>query len=80
MNACNDTVNGQYTVENRYVVVHPCFDAPEEKLDVNRLGPMKMTRAVRWSLWSLRAYLVVMVLLSAYKFIDMSGMLEHLTG
>ena len=80
MNALNDTLSGQHAVENGYRVVHPCFDAPEEKHDVDQLGPMKMTRAVKWSLLSLRAYLIVMVLLAAYKFIDMSGVLEHLVG
>ena len=80
MNALNDTLEGQFAAENRYVVVHPCFDAPEEKFNVDQLGPMKMTRAVKWSLFSLRAYLIVMVLLSAYKFIGMSGVLEHLIG
>jgi len=80
MNALNDTLCGQHAVENRYVVVHPCYDAPEEKCDVDKLGPMKMTRAVKWSLMTLRGYLVVMILLSAYKFIDMSGVLGHLIG
>ena len=50
-------------------VVHPLYDAPEEKRDVEGLGPMAMTPSVRFSLMALRAYLVVMVLLVVYHFV-----------
>jgi len=54
------------TNNNRFVVVHPLDDVPETKVDMEALGPMPMTRSVRLSLLSLRAYLVLMVMLVVY--------------
>ena len=51
---------------DRYVVVHPLDDVYETKVDTEALGPMPMTRSVRYSLLSLRAYLILMVLLVVY--------------
>lgn len=50
-------------------VVHPLDEAPEEKVDVANLGPMPMTRTVRWSLMALRGYLIFMILLVIFKVI-----------
>jgi hypothetical protein len=50
-----------------YVVVHPLDDVPEEKIDTEALGPMAMTASVKWSLISLRAYLVLMIALVFYR-------------
>jgi hypothetical protein len=47
-------------------VVHPLDDVIETKVDTEALGPMPMTRSVRFSLLSLRAYLILMVLLVVY--------------
>jgi len=52
--------------KNHFVVIHPLDDVPEAKVDTEALGPMAMTRAVRLSLFSLRAYLILMVLLVVY--------------
>ena len=52
--------------QNHFLVVHPLDDVPETKVDIENLGPMAMTRSVRLSLMSLRAYLVLMVLLVVY--------------
>ena len=49
-----------------FLVVHPLDDVPETKVDTEALGPMPMTRSVRLSLMSLRAYLLLMVLLVVY--------------
>ncbi len=49
------------------MVVHPLDDIPEEKVDVSKLPPMPMTRAVRWSLIALRSYLVLMIVLVFVK-------------
>ena len=54
------------TKKNHFVVVHPLDDLPEAKVDMESLGPMAMTRSVRLSLLSLRAYLILMVLLVVY--------------
>ncbi|HYM10716.1 MAG TPA: hypothetical protein VEU62_08285 [Bryobacterales bacterium] len=58
---------------DRYVVVHPLDDAPEAKVDTESLGPMPMTRSVRISLLSLRAYLILMFVLVVYHVIDLAG-------
>jgi len=52
--------------KDHFVVVHPLDDVPEAKVDTEALGPMPMTRSVRFSLLSLRAYLILMVLLVVY--------------
>ena len=52
--------------KNHFVVIHPLDDVPEAKVDTEALGPMPMTRTVRLSLLSLRAYLILMVLLVVY--------------
>jgi hypothetical protein len=52
--------------KDHFVVVHPLDDVFETKVDTDALGPMAMTRTVRLSLLSLRAYLILMVLLVVY--------------
>ena len=59
--------------DNRWVVIHPLDDAPETKVDTAALGPMKMTRSVRLSLLSLRAYLILMLLLVFYRVCCQAG-------
>jgi hypothetical protein len=58
---------------NRWVVIHPLDDAPEEKVDTSALGPMTMTTSVKISLLSLRAYLIVMLLLVFYRVFCQAG-------
>ena len=54
------------TRKDHFVVVHPLDDVFETKVDTEALGPMPMTRTVRVSLMSLRAYLILMVLMVVY--------------
>jgi len=54
------------TKKDQYLVIHPLDDVFETKVDTEALGPMAMTRSVRYSLLSLRAYLILMVLLVVY--------------
>ncbi len=61
----------------RIYVVHPLDDLPEEKIDIEALGPMPMTRAVRWSLLSLRAYLILMSVLVFCRVLQLAGVLGH---
>ena len=63
--------------KSHFVVVHPLDDAPEQKVDIENLGPMPMTASVRLSLLSLRAYLVGMMLLVFYRVIVMAGWIGH---
>ena len=58
--------------QHHFVVIHPLDDAPEMKVDTENLGPMPMTASVRVSLLSLRAYLVVMMLLVLYHVLDLA--------
>jgi hypothetical protein len=59
-------------------VVHPLDDVAEEKLDTIRLGAMPMTRAVKYSLFALRAYLVLMVVLVFYHVLDLAGVFSRI--
>jgi len=61
-------------ITNHFVVVHPLDDVPEVKVDTEGLGPMAMTWSVRISLLSLRAYLVLMMLLVFYHVLDLAGL------
>ena len=63
--------------ENHFLVVHPLDDRPEEKVDTNNLGPMAMTRSVKVSLFALRGYLVLMMLLVFYHVFDLAGFFGH---
>jgi hypothetical protein len=62
---------------NHFVVIHPLDDVREEKVDTENLGPMAMTLSVRISLLSLRAYLVLMMLLVFYHVLDLAGLFGH---
>jgi len=64
-------------LNDRFVVIHPLDDVPEEKVDTERLGPMAMTASVRISLVSLRAYLVLMMLLVFYRVLVLAGCFGH---
>jgi hypothetical protein len=59
---------------NHFLVVHPLDDIPERKVDTQGLGPMPMTRSVKLSLLSLRAYLILMILLVFYHVLGMAGL------
>ena len=62
---------------DHFVVIHPLDDRPEEKVDTEGLGPMTMTASVRISLLSLRAYLVLMMLLVFYHVLVLAGWFGH---
>jgi hypothetical protein len=55
-----------------FVVVHPLDAEREQKIDVTRVGPIEMTRPVRWSLLSLRVYLMLMAVLVTYRVVAMA--------
>jgi len=59
---------------NHFLVIHPLDDIPERKVDTESLGPMPMTRSVKLSLLSLRAYLILMMLLVLYHVLGMAGL------
>jgi hypothetical protein len=55
-----------------FYVIHPLDDLPEEKVKSDHLPPLKMTPSVRLSLFILRAYLIVMMLLLVYHVLDLA--------
>lgn len=59
---------------DRFVVIHPLDDEPEQKVDIESLGPMPMTTSVKVSLYSLRGYLVVMMMLVLYHVLHLAGL------
>ena len=60
---------------NKYMVVHPLFDAPEEKVDIDNALPLKINNSVKWSLIVLRGYLVIMIGLAFYRTLVLAGVL-----
>ena len=63
--------------KNRFVVVHPLDDLPEQKVDTSGLGPMSMTTSVRLSLLALCGYLVLMMMLVLCQGMDLAGAFGH---
>jgi hypothetical protein len=60
-------------LSNHLVVIHPLDDVQEKKVDTETLGPMALTASVRLSLLSLRAYLLLMMLLVFYRVLVLAG-------
>jgi hypothetical protein len=58
-------------------VVHPMFDAPEQKRSGEGLGLMSMSPTVRICLFGLRAYVFVMVGMLSYHVMDLAGLFGH---
>ena len=56
-----------------FSVVHPLDDEPEEKVDTEHLGPMRMTTTVRVCLFALRGYLLLMFGLLAFRVLQLAG-------
>lgn len=59
--------------ENHFLVVHPLDDVRETKIDTSVLGTMPMTASVKFSLMTLRGYLILMMLLVVYHVMDLAG-------
>ena len=59
-----------------FTVVHPLDDAPEEKVDTEHLGPMRMTRTVRVCLFALRGYLLLMFGLLGFRVLQLAGVIR----
>lgn len=68
------TKHGYDEKTNSYFVVHPLDDIAERKIDMDTLGPLPMTTAVKLSLFALRGYLILMFLLVLYRVAQISGL------
>jgi hypothetical protein len=72
-NAFDELTNEKRTV---FSVVHPLDDAPEQKADIEHIGPMKMTKTVRICLLALRAYLLLMFGLLGFRVLQLAGVIH----
>jgi len=70
------TMQNAYNVEG-FRVVHPLEDAPEQKCQTEGLGPISMTRSVRFSLLVLRGYLILMTLLLVWHVLALAGVIHN---
>ena len=61
------------TMTNCYQVIHPLYDLPEEKCQTEGLGTMPMRPVVKYSLISLRLYLILMGALVVYRILNEAG-------
>lgn len=66
-------------IRNReeFTVIHPLDDVRERKVDLSRLGPMRLTRTVRVALLALRGYLILMLMLVVYHVLGAAGVVVH---
>lgn len=64
--------------KDRFHVIHPLDDAPEQKCQSEGLGHIKMTRGVRISLTVLRGYLFLMSGMLLYHVLNLVGILPSL--
>jgi hypothetical protein len=72
------TIDRNEEATHTFLVVHPLDDVAEEKVDTTHLGPMPMTRAVKYSLFALRVYLVLMMVLVFYHVLDLAGVFSRM--
>ncbi len=56
-----------------FAVVDPLDDVREKKVDIEHLGPMRMTRTVRVCLYALRGYLLLMFGMLAFRVLQLAG-------
>jgi hypothetical protein len=66
----------EHRVHTTFKVVHPLDDAPEEKVNLEALGPMQMTAAVRICLLALRGYLLLMAGLLGFRVLQLAGWVQ----
>jgi hypothetical protein len=59
-----------------FSVVHSLDDEPEEKIDTEHLGPMRMTKTARVCLFALRGYLLVMFGLLGFRVLQLAGVIR----
>jgi hypothetical protein len=60
-----------------FVVIHPLYDEPEQKMSGVELGRMEMSKTVRVSLLLLRGYLILMFMLLGFHILDLAGVFGH---
>ena len=56
-------------------LIHPLDDVDEIKVDVDKAGPMYLSKSAKFSLYVLRIYLILMIILAIYKTLIIAGVL-----
>ena len=56
-------------------LIHPLDDVNEIKIDVDKAGPMHLSKSAKISLYVLRIYLILMILLAIYKTLIIAGII-----
>ncbi len=69
------TENLQLHPRRVYRVIHPLDDVVEPKAELDRLGPMRLTRTVKACLYILRGYLILMSALLALHVLRLAGVI-----
>ena len=59
-----------------FELLHPLDDQPEEKVDTQNLGPMRMTKTVRICLFALRGYLLLMFSVLGFRVLQLAGVIH----
>ncbi len=60
-----------------FQVAHPLDDIAEEKRSPAGCGKMPMSRSVKFSLYALRGYLVLIGLMVGYRVLTLAGVFGH---
>ena len=58
-------------------VIHPLDDAPEQKKSIEGLGYIHMSPSVKFSLYALRGYLLLIMVLALYRMLDLLHVFGH---
>jgi hypothetical protein len=56
--------------------IHPLDDVAEGKCETENLGYAPMTPMVKWSLITLRTYLIIMALMVFYRCLQLARLIE----
>ena len=56
-------------------LIHPLDDVNEIKIDVDKAGQMHLSKSAKISLYVLRIYLILMILLAIYKTLIIAGII-----
>ena len=62
---------------HEFTIIHPLRYKLEQHVDMDRLAPRRLRNAVRWSLITLRACMVLMIILALYRVAGLTGLATH---
>ncbi len=64
-------------LDTELYVIHPLDDVQEQKCSTEGLGPMELTPTVRFSLLTLRVYLIAMTAVVVYRTLSLAHVFGH---